>query len=483
MSPPRLEPTEGNGTCDSRGSGNLHVASQRGKCLYRTSTLMNAGWSLNDYAWDKQANRVTYRAEIKEIGEARRGRGKQTAPIGLEPGSSDALVNTKFQAPMKTLKAKGKRTSKGKEKEPKAESDPVPFSRGCAVTGCHEMCHPSSKRRVNRMFCVYHGSCRDVTVDGIPQRYCQVCYTLHPLDAFKNTNRTCNAVLARKRMLRIQRQKRFGREGEGLEVGEASDLIDNEVGCPDKGTDALVDDSQGEGLKPKDMQTQDAPTRGRDKKGLVKGKPKPVGRKTTGSNPSNPKSHPDHGIFVGPYQVAPPNAYHSGWFGMSSNLFGLSSGMSHPNPKRARFGPAQARRAQNKMLLDMEHGVLGSYNISSSAIKVSHALPAFLSTAAGGTGGRGPAANQRLPANNVRGALTWKKDGSPPAAPLASKLNPNLSNCMDHEIHSLMQWMDNMPPDASRGRREEFGVDPFNTFAISFGFPAFPANPIFSRPG
>jgi len=384
MSPPDLEPTDGdsNGTGDSRGSGNLHVPSQRGICLHRTSTLTNAGWSLNDYAWDKQANWVTYRAEIKEIGETRRGRGKETAPVRLEPGSSDALVYTKLQAPMKTRKAKGKRTSKGKEKEPKAESDPVPLSRGCVVTGCHEMCHPSSKRRVDRMFCVYHRSCREVTVNGIPQRYCQVCYALHPLDAFKNTNRTCNAVLARKRMQRIQRQKHLRREGEGWEIGEASDLIDNDIDRLDKCTDALVDDSQGEGLKPKDT-----PTRGRDKKGLVKGKLKPVGGKTTGLNPSNSNTHPKHSVSVGPHQVASLKAYPSGWFGMSSNLFGLSSGALHPT----------------------------------------------------------------------------------------------MSNYMDDEMQSLMQWVDKMPLDASGGRRDEFCVDPFIAFTASFGFPAFPANPTFSR--
>ena len=55
---------------------------------------------------------------------------------------------------------------------------------------------------------------------------------MHPSSAFKNTNRTCNAVLLRKRLLRIQRQKkRVGaahvEEGEdkSAEAEEAAEVL------------------------------------------------------------------------------------------------------------------------------------------------------------------------------------------------------------------------------------------------------------------
>jgi len=111
----------------------------------------------------------------------------------------------------------------------------VSFSRQCAATGCREMCQPSSKRRVERILCVAHGASRDVDVLGEPHRFCQVCYALHPASAFKVTNRTCNAVLARKRMLRIQRQRRVG-GGKGGGDAEA------DTGA----SDADVDDAKGE---------------------------------------------------------------------------------------------------------------------------------------------------------------------------------------------------------------------------------------------
>tara|TARA_B110000977_G_scaffold121805_1_gene156639 strand:- start:23 stop:2878 length:2856 start_codon:yes stop_codon:yes gene_type:complete len=522
---PRLESTDGdsNGTGDSNGSGNLHVPSQRSKGLYRTFTPTNAGWSLQDYAWDKQANRVTSRAEIKEIGEARRGRGKQTAqPLsrtssgypdgtktsvkknagvetaagrGTKPGvvakDSDALesakislpapvrldlgvsyateleaeidtkLDTKLEAPMKTRKGKGKRTAKGNQTEPKVETDQVPFARACAVTGCAEMCHPTSKRRVERMFCVHHGQCRDVVVDGVAQRYCQVCYALHPLGAFKNTNRTCNAVLARKRMLRIQRQKRLGaKEADTQGMGDALDLIDTDAGYLDDSSEILGENLNGEGTEAKDAPTQKL----RAKKGLVKEKPKPGGKKAAAQPiQTKTKVHPNHSANAGAAPVPTASANHGGWFGMSSNLFGLSSGSAvQPTQKRARFGPGDVE-ARNQMLLDMEHGALGSYNISSVAIKVPHATPAFLSTVAGGAG-PGSRNQQRLAANHTRGALPLNKDDSSPAAPLIAKPNPNLQNFMEHEMNSLIQWMDNTASDGgntSGGRREEFGFDPF----------------------
>ena len=44
--------------------------------------------------------------------------------------------------------------------------------------------------------------------------------------------------------------------------------------------------------------------------------------------------------------------------------------------------------------------------------------------------------------------------------------NPNVPNYLEHEMNSLLQWMDQSPPDGVRNSRgggcmEDFGVDPF----------------------
>ena len=66
---------------DSNGSGYLHPPSQPvNNGLYRTFTPTNAGWSLNDYAWDKQANRVASREEIAAAGLERQQRELSAQP-------------------------------------------------------------------------------------------------------------------------------------------------------------------------------------------------------------------------------------------------------------------------------------------------------------------------------------------------------------------------------------------------------------------
>ena len=279
--------------------------------LYRTFTPSNAGWNLQDFAWDKQAHRVASREDIAAARRDRREREPGNAVPVTDPGSAgrtlDAPTPVRPLAPATLAKARlaggpggqstrkaeplppheagslspalaargassdvksndsigsveqgteavkklkpGQRTrgaersqsaraSKKKSSSSKAaETDAdarnhALFSRRCAATTCENMCQPSSLRRVERVLCVEHAATRDVQVANEMHRFCQVCYALHPTSAFKNTNRTCNAVLLRKRLLRIQRQKkRVGaahvEEGEdkSAEAEEAAEVL------------------------------------------------------------------------------------------------------------------------------------------------------------------------------------------------------------------------------------------------------------------
>ena len=512
---------------DSNGSGYLHPPSQPvNNGLYRTFTPTNAGWSLNDYAWDKQANRVASREEIAAAGLERQQRelsaqphsrtssgypyetsspykahpGPMMSPIAnqgkkhgavekgklydqsvtivsptptrVDPHKQSSLeslivqgttqpgVKNKKPLSAKKIKQKGELSARKGAKSPalNAVGESVPFSRKCAAVGCDQMCHPSSKKRVERILCVYHGDQQDVDVNGVQQRFCQVCYALHPCDAFKGMNRTCNAVLARKRMLRIQRQKRVGKIGKpsGGDLGEDSDN-DLAKGETTDGTTETGDDDAVE-KKPVVKQTKKQ-TRG--KKRAAKGKA--AATQQAPSPSTEAEFHPPHGTVVG----APNQATNSGWF-RSSNLFGLS-GATQPTPKRARSA-LETDEERNQMVLDMEHGALGSHKISSVAIKVPHATPAFLSTAAGGMARAPP--NEHLAANQTHGGLPLKKDEDAlgqkpsPASAMVPHANPNVPNYLEHEMNSLLQWMDQSPPDGVRnsrggGRMEDFGVDPF----------------------
>ena len=88
------------------------------------------------------------------------------------------------------------------------------------------------------------------------------------------------------------------------------------------------------------------------------------------------------------------------------------------------------------MILDMEHGALGSAQITSAAIKIPYASPAYLSSAAGGAAGGSPDAI--VPSGHV----------------------------VEHEMNALLQWMDQAPVCAPTHRgesypAEDFGTDPF----------------------
>ena len=99
--------------------------------------------------------------------------------------------------------------------------------RRCPVDDCAASCFSSSKRRIERMLCQAHVGALSCLVNGVPRRFCQVCYALHGVDAFKGKNKTCTAVLQRKKLLRAQamesREPRVGGAKNGGSSGRSGD--------------------------------------------------------------------------------------------------------------------------------------------------------------------------------------------------------------------------------------------------------------------
>ena len=487
--------------------------------LYRTFTPSNAGWNLQDFAWDKQAHRVASREDIAAARRDRREREPGNAVPVTDPGSAgrtlDAPTPVRPLAPATLAKARlaggpggqstrkaeplppreagslspalaargassdvmsndsigsveqgteavkklkpGQRTrgaersqsaraSKKKSSSSKAaETDAdarnhALFSRRCAATTCENMCQPSSLRRVERVLCVEHAAMRDVQVANELHRFCQVCYALHPTSAFKNTNRTCNAVLLRKRLLRIQRQKkRVGaahvEEGEdkSAEAEEAAEVLAAAVPVRRKSRKETA-------MKPAKAAAAGAEGRG------ARARPPSHQAKAKRSTLS------DRMAIAAPMALSLLEADDAGATAQTNaaetsrgaGTWLLSSlGLAHgpaPAAKRARgIGPSVGvaeEMARNQMILDMEHGALGSAQITSAAIKIPYASPAYLSSAAGGAAGGSPDAI--VPSGHV----------------------------VEHEMNALLQWMDQAPVCAPTHRgesypAEDFGTDPF----------------------
>jgi hypothetical protein len=249
-------------------------------------------------------------------------------------------------------------------------------------------------------------------------RFCQVCYALHPTSAFKSTNRTCNAVLARKRMLRVQRQKKRlvdvdGEEDEQAPEAEEAPAVSASRSAPRKS-----------GARARKEPSSDA-----------KGKRETLSAQMWDAAPALFESG-DAGVTA-QTEAAEPSGGAGAWLWSS---LGLASGAA-PAAKRARGigSPASVAEemARAQMILDMEHGALGSAQITSAAIKIPYASPAYLSRAAGGDA----------------------------AAPADSR-GPHVPATMEHEMNTLLQWMDQAPVRAPTHRgeshpAEDFGTDPF----------------------
>lgn len=477
-----------------------NVGLTKNESLYRTFTPTNAGWNLQDFAWDKQAHRVASREDIAAAARERRERDsgtdsgsagrvlhspRPTRPPALAklaakadkargaPGrqtrsDTEGTSNGKAERQSPSTKAvssvppapvsrrtalalearaassegasggsigsaegstragsalkPGGRTRGGEKREKKISSatktDDSVFSRRCSATPCEGMCQPSSKRRVERVLCAEHGAMRDVPVENVMHRFCQVCYALHPTSAFKSTNRTCNAVLARKRMLRVQRQKKRlvdvdGEEDEREAEAEEAPAVSASRSAPRKS-----------GARARKEPSSDA-----------KGKRETLSAQMWDAAPALFESG-DAGVTA-QTEAAEPSGGAGAWLWSS---LGLASGAA-PAAKRARGigSPASVAEemARAQMILDMEHGALGSAQITSAAIKIPYASPAYLSRAAGGDA----------------------------AAPADSR-GPHVPATMEHEMNTLLQWMDQAPVRAPTHRgeshpAEDFGTDPF----------------------
>jgi len=489
--------------------------------LYRTFTPSNAGWNLQDFAWDKQAHRVASREDIAAAQRDRREREPGNAVPVTDPGSAGRTLDaprpvrplapatlakarlagrgglggqsTRKAAPSppreagwlspalavrgassdgtskgsigsveegteagkklkpgqrtrgaersQSARASKKKSSSSKVAETDADAtDHALFSRRCAATPCESMCQPSSQRRVERVLCVEHAAMRDVQVANETHRFCQVCYALHPTSAFKSTNRTCNAVLLRKRLLRIQRQKkRVGaahvEEGEdkSAEAEEAAEVLAAAVPARRKSGKETA-------TKPAKAAAAGAEGRGaraRPPSHQAKAKRTTASyRMTTAAPMALNLLEADDAGATAQTEEAETSRGAATW--LLSSL-GLAHGPA-PAAKRARgisppVGVAE-EIARNQMILDMEHGALGSAQITSAAIKIPYASPAYLSSAAGGAAG-GSSDALVLPGHGV-----------------------------EHEMNALLQWMDQAPVRAPTHRgesypAEDFGTDPF----------------------
>jgi len=489
--------------------------------LYRTFTPSNAGWNLQDFAWDKQAHRVASREDIAAARRDRREREPGNAVPVTDPGSAGRTLDaprpvrplapatlakarlagrgglggqsTRKAAPSppreagwlspalavrgassdgtskgsigsveegteagkklkpgqrtrgaersQSARASKKKSSSSKVAETDADAtDHALFSRRCAATPCESMCQPSSQRRVERVLCVEHAAMRDVQVANETHRFCQVCYALHPTSAFKSTNRTCNAVLLRKRLLRIQRQKkRVGaahvEEGEdkSAEAEEAAEVLAAAVPARRKSGKETA-------TKPAKAAAAGAEGRGaraRPPSHQAKAKRTTASyRMTTAAPMALNLLEADDAGATAQTEEAETSKGAATW--LLSSL-GLAHGPA-PAAKRARgisppVGVAE-EIARNQMILDMEHGALGSAQITSAAIKIPYASPAYLSSAAGGAAG-----------------------GSSDALVLPGHV-------VEHEMNALLQWMDQAPVRAPTHRgesypAEDFGTDPF----------------------
>ena len=232
-------------------------SSRHGARSFASYAPTDAGWSLDDYAYDPVAGEVVSRAKIAKrgqgatnaAGEAGAGAGasgssepenrregskrarrppkraedfERDAPIAAKAGhvgatdtaggesqrgglslDSDVASHDHRSGGASLASAPGSDGGGPNSSAPVAAHAAVGIRR-CPVDGCAASCFPSSKRRVERVLCQAHVGALSCLVEGTPMRFCQVCYVLHGVDAFKGKNKTCTAVLERKKLLRAR---------------------------------------------------------------------------------------------------------------------------------------------------------------------------------------------------------------------------------------------------------------------------------------
>ena len=225
-------------------------SSRHGGRSFASYAPKDAGWSLDDYAYDPKAREVVSRGRIVTDSGANfdAGGGAASLPAAAAGGGKQREASKRARRPPlhttedfehdapKPAPSNGHAASKATEgltlarvrRGKSLDSTDAPSShrsgggslasapsdpgfihplagiRQCPVDDCTNCCYPSSKRRVERVLCGEHAVAPSCDVGGIPRRFCQVCYVLHGLAAFKGKNKTCTAVLQRKKVMRAQ---------------------------------------------------------------------------------------------------------------------------------------------------------------------------------------------------------------------------------------------------------------------------------------
>ena len=457
-------------SCSKASTGSAKLGLTPRDDLYRTFTPSNAGWSLQDFAWDKQAHRVASREVIAAEHRERNARVHYQNPDILpramlpnlslssswgnrprRPSGIKLLSRVRRKSETRLSSRRPRRVSVDGVELASLSSDDwrtdsagggeriktisrtkdaigdtaTPYSRRCLSTGCDKMCRPSSRRRVERVLCEEHSAMRDVLVENDLHRFCQVCYALHPTSAFRSRNRTCNAVLGRKRAIRIQCLKR-------LETTRPRAPSLDEVLPP---RDVPVKESKKRVVAEK-ANARERAAREREKKDLdATNASKGEGNEsTTESDDETVGLREGRRSLDEPYERdvkdeaplpdrAHERAQHPAYGGSGSSWVWSSVGVSlkefpaNPSAKRSRLaGPRGFDEiAQSQIFLDTEHGALGGGTITSAAIKVPHATPEFFSRAAGGSS-RGSGGHAESEDGNAalehRGhpAFSWRRD-------------------------------------------------------------------------
>ena len=240
----------GRATRGSPGEGAEVGSSRHGGRSFASYAPKDAGWSLDDYAYDPKAREVVSRGRIVTDSGANfdAGGGAASLPAAAAGGGKQREASKRARRPPlhttedfehdapKPAPSNGHAASKATEglmlarvrRGKSLDSTDAPSShrsgggslasapsdpgfihplagiRQCPVDDCTNCCYPSSKRRVERVLCGEHAVAPSCDVGGIPRRFCQVCYVLHGLAAFKGKNKTCTAVLQRKKVMRAQ---------------------------------------------------------------------------------------------------------------------------------------------------------------------------------------------------------------------------------------------------------------------------------------
>ena len=425
-------------------------SSRHGGRSFASYAPKDAGWSLDDYAYDPKAREVVSRGRIVTDSGANfdAGGGAASLPAAAAGGGKQREASKRARRPPlhttedfehdapKPAPSNGHAASKATEglmlarvrRGKSLDSTDAPSShrsgggslasapsdpgflhplagiRQCPVDDCTNCCYPSSKRRVERVLCGEHAVAPSCDVGGIPRRFCQVCYVLHGLAAFKGKNKTCTAVLQRKKVMRAQAMEgrmratnQSGGSGGGSGDGSVHGVSNGGVssmnaqvtqradtkkkrkaaqktgGGSSENVDGVSSGGSGSVVLPSNIPREST------------GKRKLANGKSTISDDSDPSDDPGAPAFDpwgvnsqpvdhGPSNTAPVNQAAAG-----HEQGGFFQNLWHSTAQAVGGGwHAQREREvllERALLRDMEHGAISSLTVPSAAIKVPDMTP------------------------------------------------------------------------------------------------------------